>query len=200
MRSTARSSSTACKGQFAFSLVDLRRRIVLLARDRVGICPLFISRQGDSLYFGSEIKALIASGAVAPRADPRGLDHLFTFFALGGRRTMFQGVQAIAPGHYVKIAFRTDGGVAQPVECKYWDFDFPDWGDEDNPTESSAIDAFERDLCSRGGSQAPCRCAGGRLSQRRRGFSLCAGDRGARGGPCVAQLHRARDRPRAWTN
>ena len=132
------------QGQFAFSLVDLRRRIVLLARDRVGICPLFISRQGDTLYFGSEIKALIASGAVAPRADPRGLDHLFTFFALGGRRTMFQGVQAIAPGHYVKIAFRTDGGVAQPVECKYWDFDFPDWGDEDNPTESSAIDAFEQ--------------------------------------------------------
>ena len=131
------------QGQFAFSLVDLRRRIVLLARDRVGICPLFMSRQGDSLYFGSEIKALIASGAVAPRADPRGLDHLFTFFALGGRRTMFQGVQAIAPGHYVKIAFRTDAGVAEPVERKYWDFDFPDWGDEDNPSESAAIDAFE---------------------------------------------------------
>jgi asparagine synthase (glutamine-hydrolysing) len=131
------------QGQFAFSLVDLRRRIVLLARDRVGICPLFMSRQGDSLYFGSEIKALIASGAVAPRADPRGLDHLFTFFALGGRRTMFQGVQAIAPGHYVKIAFRTDGGVAEPVERQYWDFDFPDWGDEDNPSESAAIDAFE---------------------------------------------------------
>ena len=132
------------QGQFAFALVDLRRRIALLARDRVGICPLFISRQGDTLYFGSEIKALIASGAVAPRADPRGLDHLFTFFALGGRRTMFQGVQAIAPGHYVKIAFRTDGGVAQPAERKYWDFDFPDWGDEDDPGDAAAIDAFEQ--------------------------------------------------------
>ena len=132
------------QGHVAFALVDLRRRTVLLARDRVGICPLFVSRQGDTLYFGSEIKALIASGAVTPRADPRGLDDLFTFFALGGRRTMFQGVQAIAPGHYVKIAFRTDGGVAEPVERKYWDFDFPDWGEEDNPSQSSAIDAFEQ--------------------------------------------------------
>ena len=87
-------------------LVDLKRRIVLLARDRVGICPLYWSRQGDALYFGSEIKALFASGAVTPVADPRGLDHLFTFFALATRRTMFQGVQALAPGHYLKIAWR----------------------------------------------------------------------------------------------
>src|SRR4029079_1039801 len=51
------------KGQFAFVLVDFARRVVLMARDRVGICPLFWSRQGDQLYFGSEIQALLASGA-----------------------------------------------------------------------------------------------------------------------------------------
>jgi len=132
------------QGQFAFVLVDLARRVVLMARDRVGICPLFWSRQGDSLYFGSEIKALLASGAVAPRADPRGLDHLFTFFALGARRTAFAGVQAIAPGHYIKIAFRSDGRAAEPVERQYWDFDFPDWGDEDDPADAAGVvDAFE---------------------------------------------------------
>ncbi|MGI8725396.1 MAG: asparagine synthetase B family protein [Methyloceanibacter sp.] len=98
-------------GQFAFVLVDFKRRMVLLARDRVGICPLLWSRQGDFLYFGSEIKALIASGSVTPKADVRGLDHLFTFFALGSRRTMFQGVQAVAPGHYLKVAWRGDDGV-----------------------------------------------------------------------------------------
>jgi asparagine synthase (glutamine-hydrolysing) len=131
------------KGQFAFALVDFRRRVVLLARDRVGICPLFWSQQGDFLYFGSEIKALIASGAVTPKADLRGLDHLFTFFALGGRRTMFDGVQAIAPGHYLKIGWGGDG-AATPVERKYWDLDFPDWGEEDEPTNAeAAIDAFQ---------------------------------------------------------
>ena len=91
------------KGQFAFVLIDFTRGIAILARDRVGICPLFWSRQGNVIYFGSEIKALIASGAVRPVADRYGLDHLFTFFALAGRRTAFEAVQAIAPGHFVKI-------------------------------------------------------------------------------------------------
>ena len=132
------------KGQFAFVLVDLARGTVLLARDRVGICPLFFARRGDFLYFGSEIKALIASGAVPPKADPRGLDHLFNFFALGPRRTLFEGVQAIAPGHYVKIASPGHGKTVAPVERKYWDFDFPNWGDEDNPADGrEPIDAFE---------------------------------------------------------
>ena len=81
------------KGQFAFALFDLGRKLVLLARDRVGICPLYWTRQGDTLYFASEIKALFASGAVKPAADPRGLDHLFTFFAQGSKRTSFAGIQ-----------------------------------------------------------------------------------------------------------
>jgi asparagine synthase (glutamine-hydrolysing) len=131
------------KGQFAFALFDFARKIVLLARDRVGICPLFWSRQGDSLYFGSEVKALLASGSLPPAADSRGLDHLFTFFALSSRRTAFAGVEAIPPGHYLKIEFQRDGRAATPVERKYWDFEFPDWGDEDDPSDASAIDGFE---------------------------------------------------------
>lgn len=130
-------------GQFAFVLVDFVRRCVLLARDRVGICPLFVSRQGNQLYFGSEIKALLSSGAVPPRADPRGLDHLFTFFAQSSLRTAFEGVKPLAPGRYLKIAFREDGGVAEPVERTYWDFDFPDWGEEENPGLQAATDGFE---------------------------------------------------------
>jgi asparagine synthase (glutamine-hydrolysing) len=134
------------KGQFAFVLVDFRRKIVLLARDRVGICPLFWSRQGDLLYFGSEIKALIASGDVAARADPRGLDHLFTFFALGTRRTCFEGVQAILPGRYLKLTWPAGGGEAEIAERTYWDFDFPDWGDEEDDAGSGVrlIDEFEQ--------------------------------------------------------
>ena len=48
------------------------------------------------------------------------------------------------PGHYVKIAFRPDGGPPQPIERRYWDFDFPDWGDEDDAADPAAlIDEFE---------------------------------------------------------
>jgi asparagine synthase (glutamine-hydrolysing) len=131
------------KGQFAFVLIDFSRRAAMLARDRVGICPLFWSRRGDVIYFGSEIKALIASGAVRPVADRHGLDHLFTFFTLGGRRTAFEGVQAVAPGHYVKVTFPGRGKLTAPVERKYWDLDFPDWGDEEDSEGGQLTDAFE---------------------------------------------------------
>jgi asparagine synthase (glutamine-hydrolysing) len=132
------------KGQFAFVLVDFAKRIVLMARDRVGICPLFWSRAGDFLYFGSEIKALIASGAVQARVDPRGLDHLFTFFALGTRRTVFEGVQSVLPGYYLRTKLPGAGSEAEIAERKYWDFDFPDWGDEDDPQDETApVDEFE---------------------------------------------------------
>lgn len=132
------------KGQFAFCLVDLSKRIILLARDRVGICPLHWSQQGNRIFFGSEIKALLASGEVNGGVDPRGLDHMFTFFAMGTRRTMFAGVSSILPGHYLKIAFRTDGTAAEVIERQYWDLDFPDAGHEDNPSNPKAlIDEFE---------------------------------------------------------
>ena len=132
------------KGQFAFVLFDFAKRIVLLARDRVGICPLHWSRQGDFFYFGSEVKALLASGAVPPAVDVQGLDHLFTFYAISSRRTLFDGVQSILPGHYLRIAFRQDGAAAAIEERRYWDLDFPDWGDEQDAADPTAlIDEFE---------------------------------------------------------
>ena len=132
------------KGQFAFVLFDFAKRIVLLARDRVGICPLHWSRRGDFFYFGSEVKALLASGAVPPAVDVQGLDHLFTFYAIGSRRTLFDGVQSILPGHYLRIAFRQDGAAAAIEERRYWDLDFPDWGDEQDAADPTAlIDEFE---------------------------------------------------------
>ena len=135
---------TELKGQIALALIDFSKRTIFLARDRVGICPLHWSQQGDWLYFGSEIKALLASGGVPAVADPRGLDHIFTFFAMGTRRTMFEGVQSVLPGHYLKIAFRRDGKRTEVREHRYWDFDFPDAGDEDDPAdEAKLIDEFE---------------------------------------------------------
>ena len=132
------------KGQFALALVDFTKRTVFLARDRVGICPLHWSQQGDWLVFGSEIKALLASGEVAAAADPRGLDHMFTFFAMGARRTMFEGVNSLLPGHYLKIEFRQDARRTEIRERRYWDFDFPDAGQEEDPKDSNKlIEDFE---------------------------------------------------------
>src|SRR5262245_2050148 len=73
------------RGQFAFALWDERKRQLVLARDRFGICPLFWTRQktetGEWLLFASEVKALLASGMVEARPNVRGINHAFTFFA-----------------------------------------------------------------------------------------------------------------------
>ena len=118
------------RGQFAFALFDATRRVLILARDRVGIVPLHWTRRGDFLYFGSEIKALLASGAVAAEADPRGIDHVFTFLSLGARRTAFRDVHAIAPGSFLRVQFRSGGAPAEVHEQAWWDVSFPDQGDE----------------------------------------------------------------------
>jgi asparagine synthase (glutamine-hydrolysing) len=112
------------RGQFAVSLWDRRERTLILGRDRVGICPLYYTERDGWLLWGSEVKALLASGLVPAAADPRGIDHLFTFFCAGTTRTFFQGVKSIPPGHYLRVK---DGRVTQH---RYWDLDFPDAGDE----------------------------------------------------------------------
>jgi asparagine synthase (glutamine-hydrolysing) len=85
-------------GQFAFALYDRREELVFLARDRFGVRPLFYTEQGDSLIFGSEIKALFASGEVPRAADPQGLDEIFTYWAAAAPRTAFLGVKSLEPG------------------------------------------------------------------------------------------------------
>src|SRR5215467_1500333 len=86
-------------GQFAFGLWDRRRRRLLLARDRLGICPLFYSIDGRRLWFASEIKGLFAEPSLARRLDPRGVDHAFTFWAPIGERTAFANVKSLRAGH-----------------------------------------------------------------------------------------------------
>lgn len=112
------------RGQFAVSLWDRNTRTLLLGRDRVGICPLYYAEVDGWLLWGSEIKALLASGLIAARADVRGIDHFCTFFGAGTTRTFFDGVKSLPPGHFLEIK---DGRVAQH---QYWDLDFPDTGSE----------------------------------------------------------------------
>lgn len=127
------------RGQFALALLDIPQRRLILGRDRVGICPLHWSRQGDWLVFGSEIKALLASELVPRAPDPQGLDNVFTFFCMPGRRTAFQGIHAVPPGHYVRIDFGDAERSPTVQEKTYWDFVFPDRGQEEAPSGADAL-------------------------------------------------------------
>ncbi len=140
------------RGQFAVALWDERKQQLLLARDRFGICPLYWSQQGDWLLFASEIKALLASGMVAARPDVRGINHAFTFFALPGPVTCFEGVNCLLPGRYLRILpSPPEGRGGQIQEKVYWEIDFPEQGQEEyhdfrrfgSNANSPLIDEFE---------------------------------------------------------
>ncbi len=84
---------------FAFALWDGRRRRLLIARDRLGIKPLYWATVGDRLLFGSEIKSLLASGLITPRANDQALPGLLGTRYLSGTETLFEGIHRLMPGH-----------------------------------------------------------------------------------------------------
>jgi asparagine synthase (glutamine-hydrolysing) len=135
------------QGQFAFALWDSKLGRLTLARDRFGICPLYWTRQyalgTEWLFFASEIKALLATGLVPATPNRRGINHLFTFFALPGPLTCFEGIHCLLPGHYLSIQTNADS-PATVRDRVYWEIDFPDCGDEDwrRPT-NVIVDEFE---------------------------------------------------------
>lgn len=118
-------------GQFALALWDARRQRLVLARDRVGIRPLFHARVGGRLAFASEVKALFTLPGLQPRLDAAGLAETFSYWAVCPPRTAWEGVQALPPAHRLII------DVAQGRERleRYWDWPFdaspaPGWSNE----------------------------------------------------------------------
>jgi len=106
-------------GQFAIGLWDRRNQRLVLARDRVGIRPLFYTRSGGRLLFASEIKALFRIGGQDRRVDTTALAQVFSVWSTIGDRTVFDGVKSLPPGHVMTVDAR---GVH--TRC-YWDWSFP---------------------------------------------------------------------------
>ena len=139
--------TTRCDTELVPHLWDERRRQLMLARDRFGICPLYWTRQtsarSDWLLFASEIKALLASGLVHARPDLRGIDQAFHFLAVPGPATCFEGIELLQPGHSLTIDLGRRGEAASIRRGVYWAMDFPDRGEEERGGER-IVDEFER--------------------------------------------------------
>ena len=101
-------------GQFAFALWDSVREELFLARDRVGIRPLYYVRAGKQFVFASEIKALFQFPGIVRELDPEAMAQVFTFWTTVGSTTPFRGVYELPPGHYLRVR---RGEVSQHV---YW--------------------------------------------------------------------------------
>jgi asparagine synthase (glutamine-hydrolysing) len=87
------------RGMFSIALWDGRARTLLLVRDRAGIKPLFYAESARGLVFGSEIKAILASGEVTPELDPQALDHYLSFLYTPRTGSIFKGIRKLPPGH-----------------------------------------------------------------------------------------------------
>ncbi len=171
-------------GQFAFALYDRRDGTLLLARDRFGVRPLFYAHVPGGLVFGSEVKALFASGFVEAAPDPRGLDEVFTFWAALPPRTPFRGVQSLEHGCwavYRRGEWRTG---------RYYEVDYPGAAYEPRDTLEeldrvlrSAVDLRLRADVPVGGylsggldSTITCTLAAARSPHRLRTFSVTFDD------------------------
>src|SRR5688500_12077647 len=90
------------RGMFGIAIWDRRDRTLLLARDRAGIKPLHYAEHGGRLFFGSELKSLLAAGAVDGAIDVESLDHYLSFLYTPGDRSIFKGVNKLPPGHLLR--------------------------------------------------------------------------------------------------
>lgn len=105
-------------GQFAIALWDNRQRRLLIARDRLGIRPLFYTIQNGQLIFGSEIKTLLAHPQVHPEIDLESLQQVFTFWGVLPPQSIFKEICSLPPAHYLLIQ---DGQMKLEP---YWSLEF----------------------------------------------------------------------------
>jgi len=102
------------RGQFAFAVWDARREQLLLARDRFGEKPLYLCERDGSLYFASEIKALLAMPGIAPEVDPRAVWEYLAYRYVPGPKTLFAGIRKLPPASYGLWQF------GRLKESRYW--------------------------------------------------------------------------------
>lgn len=121
-------------GDFAFAIWDRNRRKLMLARDRMGVRPVYYTWTGKTFAFASEVKALLTLSGVSAEIDPIALDQVFTFWAPLAPRTIFRGIHELPPGHYLVCQ---DGKV---TVRRYWSLQYPKRGEVRAITEAQAAE------------------------------------------------------------
>ena len=114
------------RGMFAFAIVEVPKgpggpaARVFLARDRLGIKPLYYALADGALFFASEVRALLASGCIPARLSPEAVPAYLLFGSVCEPATLVDGVNSLLPGHSMSIPCRAP--VSSPEAVAYWDF------------------------------------------------------------------------------
>ena len=120
-------------GMFAFALWDRQEKTLLLARDRYGIKPLYLSLQGKTLAFGSEQKAILANPNFDRRLDKAALLEYFTFQNIFTDRTLLEDIQLLPAGHYAVLDLKQRSPTLKRTQ--YWDYHFREPKDQASDQE-----------------------------------------------------------------
>lgn len=127
------------RGMFAFAIYDSERQSLFLARDRLGIKPLFFSvLNGRTLIFGSELKVLKAHPGLPRSLEPQAVEDYFTLGYIPEPKTIYQGVYKLQPGHTLLL----ERGKPMPQPQQYWDVPF-------SPVERGSDSELEAELFDR---------------------------------------------------
>jgi asparagine synthase (glutamine-hydrolysing) len=124
-------------GQFSFAIWDKKKEELFLARDRVGIRPLYYINTSKSFIFGSEIKAIVQHPAVIPDLSPSAISEVFTFWTTLSPNTVFKDVYELPPGHFMKV---NENGLSIK---SYWNLQFPENMHHSHHSLQEAIEEFD---------------------------------------------------------
>lgn len=122
-------------GQFAIAIWDTQKRRLFLARDRLGVRPLFYTVQDGQLVFGSESKTLLAHPSVSARIDPAAVAQVFTFWSVLAPHTIFENIYSLPPANYLLVE---DGQLKMQA---YWELNFT--VEEATRTPQDYLEEFE---------------------------------------------------------
>jgi asparagine synthase (glutamine-hydrolysing) len=103
------------RGMFAFAIFDLKRARAIVARDRLGIKPLYWSNAGGRVSFASEVRVLVRSGLADATLDERALHDYMQWGTIQRPRSVFRDIQELAPGSFLEV-----GASAEPREVCWW--------------------------------------------------------------------------------
>jgi asparagine synthase (glutamine-hydrolysing) len=128
------------RGMFAFAIWDERSKSLFLARDRVGIKPLYYSQSRTSVIFASEIKAILADPEMKAEVRPSMIDRFLTFDYIPGEETLFKNIYKLAPGH--SVSFR----AGKSYKRQYWDLHFEPSPSSFRQAKSRLLDLLEESV------------------------------------------------------
>jgi asparagine synthase (glutamine-hydrolysing) len=142
------------KGMFGLAIVDTRKRQVILARDRLGIKPLYYRVSSEGLWFASELKALRMDTSVERRIDPFALNLFMVQEVIPAPYTVYEGIQKLRPGEMLTV--RLDQGASSVRLRRYWELRFEtDWDQSEEQWEEALREKLEEVVASHMVSDVP---------------------------------------------